>query len=89
MFFCVHVVVSGEESEEEEGEAEGGDRAEVTLKMKQALLEEEKQAVLQNKELLEEVHTAHVYITTLSTVSYLHVLETLARIEIQRFPKLK
>ena len=45
--------MSGEESEGEEGE--GGDKAELTLKMKQAILEEEKQALMQNKELLDEV----------------------------------
>ena len=50
---CVCAVVSGDESEGEEGEGER--RAEVTLKMKQAMLEEEKQALLQNKELLDEV----------------------------------
>ena len=75
MSFCIqYVVVSGEESEGEEGEAEGGDRVEVTLKMKQALLEEEKQAVLQNKELLEEVYIHVHYYTIIPTVSYLHVL---------------
>ena len=52
---CFCAVVSGDESEGEEGEGES--RAEVTLKMKQALLEEEKQALLQNKELLDEVRT--------------------------------
>ena len=52
---CFCAVVSGDESEEEEGEGEN--RAEVTLKMKQAMLEEEKQALLQNKELLDEVRT--------------------------------
>ena len=52
---CLCAVVSGEESEGEEGEGEN--KAEVTLKMKQAMLEEEKQALLQNKELLDEVST--------------------------------
>ena len=55
MFLHTCTVVSGGESEGEEGDGEGGDRAEVTLKMKQALLEEEKQALMQNKELLDEV----------------------------------
>ena len=56
---CVCVVVSGDESEGEEGEGES--RAEVTLKMKQAILEEEKQALLQNKELLDEVSALFDY----------------------------
>ena len=47
--------MSGDESDEEEGEGES--KAEVTLKMKQAMLEEEKQALLQNKEMLDEVRT--------------------------------
>ena len=64
-FFCVYTalslsaVVSGDESEGEEGEGES--RAEVTLKMKQAILEEEKQALLQNKELLDEVSIYYAY----------------------------
>ena len=45
--------MSGDESDDED--REGDNRAEVTLKMKQAMLEEEKQALLQNKELLDEV----------------------------------
>ena len=51
-------MVSGEESEGEEDGEEGasGDRV---LKMKQAMLEEEKQALLQNKDMLEEVCIAH------------------------------
>ena len=50
-----YTVVSGEESEGEEEGEEGasGDRV---LKMKQAMLEEEKQSLLQNKDMLEEVH---------------------------------
>ena len=55
MYF-VDVVISEEESEGEEEEGGGGEKAEVNLKMKQALLEEEKQALLQNKELLDEVN---------------------------------
>ena len=46
------VVVSGEESDEEEGQ-EGVQ--ETSLKAQQTQLEAEKQAILQNKELLEEV----------------------------------
>ena len=49
-------MVSGEESDGEEEGEEGasGDRG---LKMKQAMLEEEKQALLQNKDMLDEVST--------------------------------
>lgn len=45
--------MSGEESEGEE--EDGENRADMTLKMKQAMIEEDKQALLQNKELLDEV----------------------------------
>lgn len=46
-----HTVVSGEES----GEEDAGEQAEASLKVKQSQLEAEKQAILQNKELLDEV----------------------------------
>ena len=48
----IHTVVSGEESG---GEEEGAEAAELSLKMKQDKLEEEKKAIMQNKELLDEV----------------------------------
>ena len=49
----IYLVVSGDESGEEEG---GGDKVGASLKVQQTQLEAEKQAILQNKELLEEVH---------------------------------
>lgn len=49
---CLSAVVSGDESGEEEGEGSGG---EVNLRAQQQQLEAEKQAILQNKELLDEV----------------------------------
>ena len=50
-----HTVVSGEES----GEEDEGEQAEASLKVKQSQLEAEKQAILQNKELLDEVGVVH------------------------------
>ncbi len=48
---CLYIGVSGDDSEEEE--EEGGEK--VSLKAQQEQLEAEKQALLQNKELVDEV----------------------------------